>query len=112
MSKSVKRVLKNSFFQTIGSFGITGLNFVLILGYGRILGPEGLGSLATSQAQVILWTMLVDLGLSHSLIGALTSAESGRSELSRQGFRSRDLLFRVLFLRILGAVLGTVVVYL
>lgn len=112
MSKAVKRVLKNSFFQTIGSFGITGLNFVLILGYGKILGPEGLGSLATSQAQVILWTMLVDLGLSHSLIGALTSAEGGRSELSRQGFRARDLLFRVLFLRLVGATLGALVVYL
>ncbi len=112
MSKSVKRVVKNSFFQTIGSFGISGLNFILILTYGRLLGPEGVGSLATSQAHVIVWTALVELGLSHSLIGALTAAQSERSELARQGFRARDLVFRVLFLRLLGAAIGFFAVYL
>lgn len=112
MSKSVKRVVKNSFFQTFGAFGLSGLNFILIMGYGRILGPELFGSLATSQNQVILWSMLVDLGLSHSLIGALTSAEGGRTDLSRQGFRARDLVFRVLFLRLLGASAGALGVYL
>lgn len=112
MSKSVKRVVKNSFFQTFGAFGLSGLNFILIMGYGRILGPELFGSLATSQNQVIIWSMLVDLGLSHSLIGALTSAESGRTDLSRQGFRARDLVFRVLLLRLLGASAGALGVYL
>jgi|GEM_PF-6517822 len=108
MSKSVKRVVKNSFFQTAGSFTNSIINFVLTLSYARILGPEVYGSLATSQAQVLVWTLLVDLGLSNSLIGALTSAEGGRGELSRQGFRARDLLFRVLFLRLSGALIGTI----
>jgi O-antigen/teichoic acid export membrane protein len=111
MSKSVKRVVKNSFFQTFGAFGITGFNFVLMLGYARILGPENFGSLVTSQAQVLVWTILVELGLSHSLIGALTLAEGGRTELSRQGFRARDLLFRVLLVRLSGAVIGSIFIY-
>lgn len=111
MSKSVKRVVKNSFFQTFGAMGITGFNFVLMLGYARILGPESFGSLATSQAQVIVWSILVELGLSHSLIGALTSAEGGKTELSRQGFRARDLLFRVLLVRFTGAILGSIFIY-
>ncbi len=111
MSKSVKRVVKNSFFQTAGSFTNSIINFVLTLSYARILGPEVYGSLATSQAQVLVWTLLVDLGLSNSLIGALTSAEGGRGELSRQGFRARDLLFRVLFLRLTGAAIGTAVTF-
>lgn len=107
MPKSVKRVVKNSFFQTFGAFAITALNFLLMLGYARILGPENLGSLVTSQAQVLVWTILVELGLSHSIIGALTSAEGGKTELARQGFRARDLLFRVLLLRFAGAGIGT-----
>lgn len=112
MSKEVKRVVKNSFFQTFGACGMTALNFVLMLGYARILGPETFGALVTSQAQVLLWTMLVDLGLSHSLIGALTLAEGARSGSTRQGFRARDLLFRVLGIRLTGAVAGTVFTYL
>jgi O-antigen/teichoic acid export membrane protein len=52
----------------------------------------------------------VDLGLSNTLIGALTSAEGGRTELSRQGFRTRDLLYRVLSVRATGALVGTCVV--
>lgn len=107
MSKSVKRVVKNSFFQTAGAFTNSVLNFLLTVGYARFLGPEAYGSLVTSQAQVLVWTMLVDLGLTNSLISALTSAEGGRGDSSRQTFRARDLLFRVLFLRLLGATVGT-----
>jgi O-antigen/teichoic acid export membrane protein len=107
MSKSVKRVVKNSFFQTAGAFANSVINFVLTLGYARFLGPETYGSLVTSQAQVLVWLTLVDLGLSNSLISALTSAEGGRTDVSRQGFRARDLLFRVLFFRLAGAVAGT-----
>lgn len=99
--------MKNSFFQTFGAFGITGFNFLLSVGYARFLGPTGYGSLVTSQAQVLIFTLLVDLGLSHSLIGTLTTAEGEKGELSRQGFRARDLLYRVLSLRLLGAILGT-----
>ena len=113
MSKSVKRVLKNSFFQTAGSFTNSVINFLLTIGYARFLGPETYGALVTSQAQVLVWTALVDLGLSNSLIGALTLAEgtrqSGTEESSRQGFRARDLLFRVLFLRVLGATIGAAI---
>ncbi|MGZ3661828.1 MAG: lipopolysaccharide biosynthesis protein [Bdellovibrionota bacterium] len=111
MSKSVKRVVKNSFFQTAGAFANSVINFVLALGYARFLGPENYGSLVTSQAQVLVWLSLVDLGLSNSLISALTSAEGGRTDISRQGFRARDLLFRVLFLRMVGAVLGTMAAF-
>ncbi len=111
MSKSVKRVVKNSFFQTAGSFTNSIINFSLTLGYARFLGPELYGSLITSHAQVVVWSLLVDLGLSNSLISALTSAEGERSDLSRQGFRARDLLFRVFFLRLLGAAIGTAVTF-
>jgi O-antigen/teichoic acid export membrane protein len=106
MSKSVKRVVKNSFFQTAGAFTNSVINFVLTLGYARFLGPETYGSLVTSQAQVLVWLSLVDLGLSNSLISALTGAESGRTDITRQGFRARDLLFRVLYMRLIGAVVG------
>lgn len=108
MSKSAKRVVKNSFFQTFGAFGITALNLFLMLGYARIFGPEGFGSLVTAQAQVLVWGWLVDLGLSQSLISALTRAEGTKSERVRQTFRARDLLFRVLLVRITGAVIGAV----
>jgi O-antigen/teichoic acid export membrane protein len=106
MSKSVKRVVKNSFFQTAGAFANSVINFAVTLGYARFLGPETYGSLVTSQAQVLVWLSLVDLGLSNSLISALTSAEGGRTDYTRQGFRARDLLFRVLYVRLLGAVVG------
>lgn len=112
MPKAVKRVVKNSFFQTFGAFGISALNFVLLFGYAQTLSPEEYGALATSQSRVILWTMLVDLGFSHSLIGALTAAEGGRSEAGRQGFRARDLVFRVLLLRLFGAGIGALSIYL
>lgn len=105
MSKSVKRVLKNSLFQTIGAFGMTGLNFLLMLGYARLLGPEEFGSLVTSQAQVLVWALLVDLGLSNALIGALTAAEGGKE--GRQGFRARDLILRVLGFRFVGGLVGS-----
>jgi O-antigen/teichoic acid export membrane protein len=111
MSKEVKRVVKNSFFQTIGAFGMTGLNFILLFGYAHILGPENFGSLVTSQAQVLVWALLVDLGLSNTLIGALTAAEGGKTQLSRQGFRARDLILRVLAFRLIGALLGAVAVF-
>ena len=111
MSKAVKRVVKNSFLQTAGSLSVTGLNFLLSIGYAKFLGPEYYGALVTAQAQVLVWTILVDLGLSHSLIGTLAAAENQRPELSRQGFRTRDLLYRVLFLRLSGAALGTAAIF-
>lgn len=103
MPKSVKKVLQNSFFQTFGAFGITGLNFVLMLGYARLLGPGSLGELIAAQAHVLVWTAVVDLGLSNALISTLTKAEDDSEGERRQGFRARDVLRRVLFLRILGA---------
>jgi O-antigen/teichoic acid export membrane protein len=106
MSKSVRRVLKNSVFQTFGSLGITGLNFLLMLGYAHTLGPGALGSLVTSQAQVLVWSLLVDLGLSHSLISALTVAEGRKQRGEQVGYRARDILFRVLALRLVGATIG------
>lgn len=112
MSKSVKRVVKNSFFQVSGALCVTALNLVLMLGYAHFLGPESFGSLVTSQAKVLIWCLLVDLGLSHGMIGALTGAEGGKTEDIRQGFRSRDLLLRVLGIRILGASIGAISVYL
>lgn len=110
MSKSVKRVVKNSFFQSFGALTLTGLNLALMLGYARIYGPENFGSLMTIQAQVLVWGWLVDLGLSQSLISALTRAEGTKSEQVRQRFRARDLLFRVLMLRLAGACIGCVIV--
>ena len=106
MPKSVKNALRNSFFQGFGAFGITGLNFVLMLGYARILGPGRLGELTTAQAHVLVWVALVDLGLSNALIGALTAAEGGKGLLARQGFRARDIVMRVLVLRAGGACIG------
>lgn len=109
MSKSVKRVVKNSFFHTFGALGISGLNFLLSLAYGRHLDPEKFGSLATAQNTVILWSIFVDLGLTHALIGALTTAEGDKFDGSRQGFRARDLIFRVLGIRLVGAIVGSLV---
>ncbi len=111
MSKSVKKIVKNSFFQTFGSFGASGLQFALTVRYATLLGPAHYGSLNTSLAQVTIWSLLVDLGLSNGLIGALTAAQGEKSELARQGFRSRDLLARVLFIRLAGAFIGSAVVF-
>lgn len=83
---------------------------MLMLGYARILGPEQFGSLVGSQAKVIIWAMLVDLGLSHGLIGALTAAENQKENAGRQSFRASDLLFRVLGIRLLGAGIGALAV--
>lgn len=110
MSKSAKRVIKNSFFQTLGAFAITGLNLILMLGYARLLGPESFGILITAQAKVYLCALFVDLGLSHGLISVLTLAEGKRSDLVRQGFRARDIILRVLLVRLLGALTGTSVI--
>lgn len=108
MSESVKKALKNSFFQTFGAFAITGLNFILMLVYARVLGPESFGSLITSQAQVLIWLILVDLGLYNGLISALTAADKQKETDGRQSYRARDLVARVLFLRLGGAVVGSV----
>lgn len=89
---------------------VTACNFLLILVYTRALGPERFGSLVTSQAQVLIWVMLVDLGLYGGLISALTQAEADKSELTRQGFRAWDLVWRVLGIRTAGACLGTVAI--
>lgn len=110
MSKSAKRVLKNSFFQTLGAFAITGLNLLLMLGYARLLGPESFGILISAQAKVLLCALFVDLGLSQGLISVLTLAEGKKSDLIRQGFRARDIILRVLLVRLSGALIGTSVI--
>ncbi|NUM89189.1 MAG: lipopolysaccharide biosynthesis protein [Bdellovibrionales bacterium] len=107
MAKSFGKVLKNSAFQTFGALSVTGFNFLLMMVYARVLGPEGFGALVTSQAKVLVWMVLVDLGLYHGLIGALTAADGRRQERDRQEFRARDLVVRVFWVRMLGAVLGT-----
>ena len=100
MPKSVKNALQNSFLQTLGAFGITGLNFLLMIGYAGFLEPAEYGQLVTAQAQVLVWLAFVDLGLTHSLVGALTLAEGSND------FRARDLVWRVILLRCSGALLG------
>lgn len=107
MSRSVRNILRNSALQTVNVYAVTVLNFLLILAYTRALGPEQFGVLATSQAQVLVWVMLVDLGLYGGLVSALTAAEADKSDISRQGFRAWDLVWRVLGIRMGGAVLGT-----
>jgi len=102
-------MLKNSLMQTLGAFGTTILNFLLTLSYAGILGPEKFGSLVTSQAHVLIWSLLVDLGLSQAMISALASAKK-RSDNDRQEFRARDLIFRVLGIRLSGAVIGGIAV--
>lgn len=81
-----------------------------MLVYARVLGPEGFGALVTSQAQVLVWMVLVDLGLYHGLIGALTAADGRKMEQDRQEFRARDLVVRVFWVRMAGASLGTAAV--
>lgn len=103
MSKSVSKILRNSLFQTSNAVIATGLNFILMLGYAHLLGPEKLGSLVTSQATVLIWIMLIDLGMTNGLIGALTKAEAEKSSDDRQGFRVFDLVGQVLTLRLGGA---------
>lgn len=110
MSSVVKKAVLNSFFQTFGAFGITGLNFLLVIGYTSFLDEEQYGSLVTSQALVLVFTFFIELGLSNGLIGALTAADSRRRGGQRQRFRARDIIKRVLFLRLMGATLGTLII--
>lgn len=110
MTVVVKKAVLNSFFQTTGAFAISGLNFLLAFGYTLILGEERFGALVTSQALVLVFTFFIELGLSNGLIGALTVADSRRKEGARQRFRARDIIKRVLSLRMLGACVGTMIV--
>jgi len=103
MSQSVKKILQNSFLQTINVFSTTGLNFILMLGYARLLGPEKLGTLVTAQAHIFIGIILVDLGMSNGLIATLTRAEGLKLSLGRQSFRAFDLIKQVLLLRVSGA---------
>ncbi len=102
MSKKVGAAIQNSILLSLGAFAATGLNFLLVFVYARLLGPTGLGSLNTSLMQVGVWALLVDLGLSNGLISSLTD---GRGHLS-----PRALLRRVLIVRMLGATLATALV--
>lgn len=111
MSNSVKRIAKNSFFQTAGSFINSAITLSLTVAYGRLLDKHVYGSLITSQTQVSMWALLVDLGLTNALISVLSSVERDSPEGQRQGFRARDLLSRILCVRLLGATLGTVIVF-
>ena len=110
MQASVGHALFNSLLQTSNALVTASLNFLLMLVYARVLGPERLGSLVTSQAQVLIWVMFIDLGLSTGLIGALTRVEADKAGDSRQSFRALDLILQVLWIRLIGAILGSVIV--
>lgn len=79
----------------------TAINFALMLGYARRLGPESLGRLVASQAQVLVWIALVDLGMTAGLMSALTHTNPNR--------RGR-LVSSVLKYRLFGAGIALVVI--
>ena len=108
MPKSTKKVFRNSILQTGNAFLTTGLNFLLTFIYTRMLDPSEFGALVTSQAQVLVWILLVDLGLFNGLISALTVAEGDKKE--RQDFRAWDIVKRVLMIRLSGATVGALFV--
>lgn len=99
MSKAIGTALRNSAWQSLGGLSVTALNFLLTLVYARTLGPAGFGALVTSQAQVLIWVLLVDLGLTAGLIAALTDAERDR-------FDVRALLTVTIAVRFVGAAIG------
>lgn len=96
MSSSIERLLKNSFFQTANGIATTGLNFILMFAYAKWLGPETLGRLVTSQAQVLAGIAIVDLGLTSGMITALHRTPIGERV---------SMLKRVIAIRFAGACL-------
>ncbi len=104
MSAEIGKALKNSVWQSMGGLSVTGLNFLQTLVYAHVLGPAGFGSLVTSQAQVLIWVLLVDLGLTAGLISALTQTQGNK------GAHSRSLVKAALLVRMLGALAGGAVV--
>lgn len=104
MSAVIGKALKNSAWQSLGGLSVTALNFLQTLVYAQVLGPAGFGSLITSQAQVLIWVMLVDLGLTAGLISALTEAETRRDS------SPRALLKAAMAIRVLGALAGAAAV--
>lgn len=111
MSTGVKRALSNTVLQTANAIATTGLNFLLIFLYTKFLTQEDFGALVSSQAKVLIWMMLIDLGLYSGFIATLTIAERTPHLLSRgESHISIRLLSRITFLRLIGALIGAVAV--
>lgn len=100
MSKAISRAISSSAWQSLSGLSVTALNFLLILLYARVLGPEKFGSLVTSQNQVLIWTLIVDLGLTAGLISTLTFHPENKIRF----------VFATALLRLLGAALGALFV--
>jgi PST family polysaccharide transporter len=104
MSAAIGKAIRNSAWQSLGGLSITGLNFIQVLVLARVLGPEQFGSFVTSQAQVLVWMLLVDLGLTAGLIAALTEFEG------REPRNSTPLVIAALAVRLAGAAIGAAVI--
>jgi O-antigen/teichoic acid export membrane protein len=105
MSAAIGKAIRNSAWQSLSGLSITGLNFLQMLVIARALGPALFGSFVTSQAQVLFWMLLVDLGLTSGLIAALTEFEAGGAR------SSRPLVAAALLVRFAGAALGSLIVF-
>lgn len=101
MSKAISRAISSSAWQSLSGLSITALNFLLILLYARVLGPEKFGSLVTSQNQVLIWTLIVDLGLTSGLISTLTFHPENKIRF----------VYATALLRLLGASAGALLVF-
>lgn len=105
----MKHAVKNSVWQTFNTLASTGINLLLILVLAWILAPADFGSLVTSQAKVLLWIFLVDLGLYNGFITILTKVEADRD--AGGAAYGRFLLRRVWLVRLGGAVFASLLVF-
>lgn len=109
MSRATKRAVFNSALLVSNAFFGQGLNFLLMVLYGSFLSKEDFGALQASLANILIWLILVDLGLYNGLIGTLNATKKNSDNPLGQAVK---ILSRVLSIRVLGALLGTLAIFL
>ena len=97
--------IRNSVLQMLNGVGTAALNFILVFVYARWLGPERFGQFVASQSQVLVWLILVDLGITTGLIGALHQMQKNFERGDRNSL-PEHLLRQTLLVRWGGSVIG------
>lgn len=102
MPSPVRTALSNSTLMTLNALLTASLNFFALFAYSRFLSPEQFGHMLSSQAKVLVWLFLADLGLYNGLIAALTWKRTHASET----LNGWNLVRKILLVREAGALLG------
>lgn len=94
----------NSVLVTGSAIGTSVIGFITLFVLTRIFSPEEFGAFVSSQAKVMIWLLLVDLGLYNGLIGTLTPLRFDPSA-------EKAVLTRALLLRLAGSLAGVAILF-